>query len=159
MNIRIYTIFPEMLRPMLSESILGRAMESGAGEVLSLLKSDNAQRKTTEFILTNKNRVFSSVGEVKRFCGENGAERVKSLALFRKITGTEDNGVLAEGISAAEKKNVCLKITDLAVNGSDIAQLGFRGKEIGNALQTLLEAVTDGKVENDKEKLIDFISG
>ncbi len=143
--------------PLKVTAFLSPLGADGAGEVLSLLKSDNAQRKTTEFILTNKNRVFSSVGEVKRFCGENGVERVKALALFRRIAGTEDNGVLEEGINAAEKKNVCLKITDLAVDGSDIAQLGFRGKEIGNALQTLLEAVTDGKVENEKEMLTGFI--
>lgn len=131
----------------------------GAAQALAYLKSDNSQRRTTEFILGNQNRIFTSVGEVKRFCGENGAECVKALALFRKIAGTEDNGVLEAGINAAQKKNACLKITDLAVNGSDMAALGFRGKEIGNALRTLFEAVTDGKVENEKEKLINFISG
>ena len=35
--------------------------------------------------------------------------------------------------------------------------LGYKGKAIGEALQTLLEAVIDEKVENEKTDLIEYL--
>ena len=46
-------------------------------------------------------------------------------------------------------------IKDLAVNGLDLIELGMEpGPSIGNVLQTLLEAVVDGDVSNEREALI-----
>lgn len=131
----------------------------GAKEALACLKCDNKQRKTTEFILNNLTKEFSAPGEVKRFAGEHGIERVKQLAQFRRATGKTDDTVLLSGIKSAEAPDACLKITDLSVNGADLAKLGKKGREIGDALQALLEAVTDGKVMNDKSCLMSYISG
>ena len=49
----------------------------------------------------------------------------------------------------------CFSLRDLAVNGSDLMQLGFpQDKSLGNALNALLELVMDDKMENDKNKLL-----
>ncbi len=48
-------------------------------------------------------------------------------------------------------------VSQLDINGKDISSLGFKGKEIGEALNKLLDAVIDEKVENKKEKLIEYI--
>ena len=50
-------------------------------------------------------------------------------------------------------------IAALAVRGGDVAAIGYRGERIGEALCTLLYAVIDGKVENDKAKLIEYLNG
>ncbi len=50
-------------------------------------------------------------------------------------------------------KEDCFSLKHLAVNGKDMIELGLKGREIGLMLNNLLEAVIDGKVENDKEKL------
>ena len=52
----------------------------------------------------------------------------------------------------------CFTLKDLAVNGNDLKPLGFRGPALGNALQQLLQAVMDGKVPNEKEVLLDFVT-
>ncbi len=57
------------------------------------------------------------------------------------------------------KKEECFSLKHLAVNGRDMLSLGLRGKEIGEMLDVLLEAVIDGRVENEREKLILFVSG
>ena len=49
----------------------------------------------------------------------------------------------------------CFTLKDLAVNGNDLKGEGLRGKEIGAALQRLLEDVMDGRAENDREVLLD----
>ena len=48
----------------------------------------------------------------------------------------------------------CFTLKDLAVNGRDLTAFGLKGKEIGETLQSLLEAVMDGKVPNDKDALL-----
>jgi len=50
----------------------------------------------------------------------------------------------------------CFSIKDLAVNGNDLINIGYKqGKELGAALNQLLQQVLDG-CENDKEKLLEI---
>ena len=48
----------------------------------------------------------------------------------------------------------CFTLKDLAVNGRDLTAAGLKGKAVGEALQTLLENVMDGKIPNEREKLL-----
>ena len=48
----------------------------------------------------------------------------------------------------------CFTLEDLAVNGRNLTAAGLKGKAVGEALQSLLEAVMDGKVPNEKEALL-----
>ena len=48
------------------------------------------------------------------------------------------------------------RISQLALNGRDLAALGFRGREIGEGLQSLLDAVIDGKAENTRPALFEY---
>ena len=51
----------------------------------------------------------------------------------------------------------CFTLKDLAVNGHDLQAAGIKGKAIGGALDSLLEAVMDGKVENEKKALLRYL--
>ena len=57
-------------------------------------------------------------------------------------------------VKEIKKDNMCLKLSDLKVDGYDMMQLGFYKKGIGDVLNYLFEAVIDEKVSNDKEDLI-----
>ena len=49
----------------------------------------------------------------------------------------------------------CFSLKDLAVNGKDLMSVGYKaGKELGNALNSLLQLVIDGDCPNEKEKLL-----
>lgn len=48
-------------------------------------------------------------------------------------------------------------VKNLAVNGNDIKEMGFSGKEIGKVLDVLLEKVIENPEINEKEKLIEII--
>lgn len=56
------------------------------------------------------------------------------------------------------ERNECLSLKDLSVNGNDISDLGYKGKEIGEALSFLLDAVISEKVINEREKLIEYLT-
>lgn len=48
----------------------------------------------------------------------------------------------------------CFSLKQLAVNGNDIKSLGYRGAEIGECLDHLLELVIENKCENKKDALL-----
>ncbi|MBQ9413403.1 MAG: HD domain-containing protein [Oscillospiraceae bacterium] len=55
-------------------------------------------------------------------------------------------------------QKACLSLRDLAVRGGDLIALGVPpGPKVGKALQTLLDAVLDGSVENDRDALLTVI--
>lgn len=56
------------------------------------------------------------------------------------------------------EREECLSLKDLAVNGNDISDLGYKGKEIGDTLSFLLDAVISEKVVNEKKKLIEYLT-
>ena len=47
-------------------------------------------------------------------------------------------------------------VKDLKINGFDLINLGFKGKEIGNILTAVLEKVIDGELENEKDVLLKY---
>lgn len=55
-----------------------------------------------------------------------------------------------------EKEN-CFSLKQLAVNGYDMIDAGCRGRQIGKALNFLLNAVVDGKCENKKADLLSYV--
>lgn len=55
------------------------------------------------------------------------------------------------------EKEECFSLKHLNINGNDLIRLGLKGKEIGDKLKLLLEAVIEGKCENKKEDLIKYI--
>jgi tRNA nucleotidyltransferase (CCA-adding enzyme) len=53
------------------------------------------------------------------------------------------------------EEEACFRLRDLAVSGDDLKSIGFEeGVEIGRVLALLLEAVVDGKLQNDREELL-----
>jgi len=56
-----------------------------------------------------------------------------------------------------KEENYCLGLDDLAVNGKDLMEIGFKeGKEIGRVLNLLLDKVFENPGLNDKKKLLEL---
>jgi len=51
------------------------------------------------------------------------------------------------------KSGCALRIRDLALNGEDLLSLGYRGKEVGKVLNSLLDHVLEYPVDNTPEIL------
>ena len=62
--------------------------------------------------------------------------------------------IMQEILMAQKYQEECFTLKDLAINGNDLIQLGYKpGKEIGTVLNQLLEMVIDDKIANDKVQL------
>ena len=72
----------------------------------------------------------------------------KRITHFKKLEGLIDDVL---------KDNKCFALKDLDVNGNDIIDLGYKGKDIGSALSYLVEAVIDEKVINEKNSLLNYL--
>jgi len=60
-------------------------------------------------------------------------------------------------ILALANENPCVKRGQLAVNGADLLPLGLQGPQLGRMLDLLLEEVLEGRVENTREALLEFV--
>ena len=99
-------------------------------------------------------RLFSklSIEDIRLLCAVRMADSAAHAPDFRE-RGKEAETIL----SLAEKINderQCVTLKDLAVNGHDIAALGFSGPDVGRILSDLLELVITEEVPNEKEALL-----
>ncbi len=142
-----------------------------AGAVLSQLKFDNKTRdKILLLIKWHDTTLLPDSAFIKRRLNQIGEDNLRDLILLMradtaghsKFFRTERidnlNGFEAELNRVIESKP-CVTRKQLAVDGSDIIALGLKpGKEIGAALALLLEAVIDGKCNNDKAELLGYLA-
>ncbi len=80
--------------------------------------------------------------------GSKGTGDPEKMKIYDKIS------LILEEI---RKEDSCLTLKKLAVKGNDLIALGFSGKAIGQALNTLLEQVLDEQLPNEKEALLSWL--
>lgn len=134
--------------------------------IMKRLKFDNNTReKVVELIHYHDATFEESKKSVKRWLNKIGEKQYRRLLLLRiadiKGQAPEYQKDRVEKIYRIKsiledvlKENACFKISDLAINGNDLIACGIpEGKEIGSLLNTLLNAVIDGDVKNEREDL------
>lgn len=112
-------------------------------------------------------RLTAKETEVKRWLRRLGEEAFFQLLevqkadvrgqhpdLLYRIQDIETIGQTAREVLASQ---ACFSLKDLQVNGHDLIQIGiYPGKLLGDTLETLLEAVIDGRCPNRKEDLLEM---
>lgn len=145
----------------------GHAQRSAqiASAVLRRLKAPNELREQVctlvELHMTTTEPTRKSV---RRRLSRLGYERFALLIdlqeadMGNKGTGAGEDPTIYDNLravaAAIQAENACLTIRDLAVDGRDLIALGYAGRQIGETLQTLLSAVLDERVENEREALL-----
>ncbi|MDE6758762.1 MAG: CCA tRNA nucleotidyltransferase [Clostridia bacterium] len=133
-------------------------------EVLTRLKyPKKAIERTSRLVHEHMFDVNGNAREVKyrRFIAKNLDILDDLIALFKADcigTGYLQDSRTVEKIGEVYRKmlneKVALSISQLDINGKDLAELGFAGKEIGEALDRLWDLSLRGSVKNDKQSLI-----
>ena len=105
---------------------------------------------------------------IKRLLGRLGEEDF-FLLLALKRADLRGQGVphptrpaLYDAVEALARRILaqaaCFSLRDLAVKGSDLLALGYRGPAVGQALQALLDAVIDDRAPNEKAALLAYLA-
>lgn len=102
----------------------------------------------------------------KKYIARLGIDTVKELFLVREADVSAqnpkflkeslvENEIGKKTLEEIENENACFKISDLAVNGKELAEAGITpSPAMGEILTALLDEVMEDKLENNKELLI-----
>ena len=142
--------------------------EEMADAILRRLKAPNALRQqVTQLVSLHMTLIVPEKKVVRRWMGRLGQEAMEQLLILQEADmGGKGTGKPAEMaqfeairnlISEIQAENACLSLKDLAINGRDLMALGYTGKDIGTTLQSLLDAVLDERLPNEKEALIEAV--
>lgn len=134
--------------------------------VLKALKYDNATISTAGLLSSNVNEMIEADKIIlKKQLNKFGYGNLMLLLNFKTAAALADN-IANEIIIIKNSKKMIDKIIEnnevyelksLAINGDDLIEAGLaRGREIGVFLNDILHFVIEEKLENDKEKLINF---
>ena len=120
------------------------------GSTLVLSRSEK-HRITT--VRKNADRDLScDLASVRRLMFETGADDARDIFTFNGMAG---------GIAAVDKiteLGLEYTVSHLDISGTDLINAGIVGRDIKSALDSVLFAVIDGKLENKKQKILDYIS-
>lgn len=138
-----------------------------ADNILLRLKSDNVMRKQVCRLIALHRDTPTTMPTVRKLLGNIGYEE---FALFLQVLESDRISKLAnqpesdakirkasELAEICREQNLCCCVKDLNLNGNDIMQLGFQGKQIKLILNQALDAVISEHCPNEKQTLLSFV--
>ncbi len=141
-----------------------------ADEALLRLRCDNATReKVVKLVKIHDTPIEPDSKTVKKKLQKYGEDIFFDLIKLQRADNMglspdylyrqETYNRLEEIARQIIDENQCFSLKDLAVKGTDMIELGLRGKDIGTALDELLKAVMEERCQNDRESLIKYYHG
>lgn len=148
----------------------GRVSADMTDKIMKRLRFDNDTREKVVELVYYHDATFE-VGKkyIKRWLNKIGEEQFKRLLNVRRAdikaqAYTEQESRLQKIdnieyiLEEVLQKDECFSLKDLAVNGNDLIEIGYKpGKEIGEVLNNLLDLVISGEYKNEKEKLLEMV--
>ena len=136
-----------------------------AGEMLRRLRADNATTETVVRLVSwhDKNipRTRSGVARALGKLGERDLRRLLDVKRADNLAQAPEYRAVQGGIDKAEAildqllaEDTCVSLRQLAVNGRDLLALGLSGPAVGRILRTLLDAVLDETLPNQRAALL-----
>ena len=136
--------------------LLYNAPDTAVQATLSDLKfSGNDSRYVRVILSLRGERLENTPLFAREMIALYGSYTIPALAL-RAYRG-EDTLALSQTVREQWDRGVCVRVSDLAVNGSDLAAIGIpKGREMGNILNALLAEVMKNPDLNTKDALLDL---
>lgn len=139
------------------------------GEIMRRLHYDNKSVSETLTLIKHHSDKIHTRSQIKKKISAIGAELFFELLEVKKADNSAKQSFVMKEvreIEAIEKAareivdgNECCTLSQLAVNGSDLSNLGIIGRKTGETLRMLLEMVIDEKLPNEKDALLEFVKG
>ena len=137
-------------------------------DILNRLRLDNKTKDAAVTLVRyHDSDLLNDKAHLKRMMNKLGTDLFFDLLELKRadtLSQTDDVLYRLDDLCNIEKtakavisENECFSLKDLKVNGNDIIKLGFKGREVGEALDKLLNDVISGKLKNDKDTLINSI--
>ncbi len=143
---------------LLTESILTRLRFDNrtANRIVTLVRYHDSPIATDNGISPDKRHI-------KKIMSQTGSELMYELVEIKRCDNSAQNPVFYRGdafyedtvsvINEIIAENECFSLKDLKINGNDLIDLGFSGKQIGKILEKVLDNVIKEKIENDYDEI------
>lgn len=139
-----------------------------AAAALRRLKADGAAITKTSLLIKHYNKgLFDNKQKIKlllRQISNDDARRLARMLASDTAVGDESRGTkevseyALRTIDEIETSGECVRISDLAISGSDIIAAGVpEGKRVGEILTRLLDLVSSGAINNERSALISAV--
>lgn len=147
----------------------GHAQKSAqmADAILRRLRSDNRMRADVTQLIDIHRLTPQDMADVRRMLGTMGEiqfRRYLQVLDADRLSKWDGRAPSRETIDRAERmletclsQGLCCTVRDLAVNGREVAALGFRGAQIGRALEMVLEEVITGRLSNERGEILGYL--
>ena len=139
--------------------------------VLTKLRFDNQTKADVlELVLFHDSVIEPTQKTVRRWLNKIGPEQFYRLLEVRmadilahskdtQASRIERCNALRTIVGDILEQQQCYTVKDLAVNGYDVMQSGVpEGKEVGAALNEILDKVIGGELENERSALLEYLS-
>lgn len=150
----------------------GRVSAEITDNIMKRLRFDNETRNNVVELVYYHDATFE-VGKkyVKRWLNKIGEEQFRRLLKVRKadILGQKPDfeqsridkvNNIEQILEEVLQEDECFSLKDLAVNGKDLMDIGYKSsRQLGVALQGLLDCVIGEEVNNNKEELLELAKG
>ena len=131
---------------------------SEAESFLRVLRAENRLRREVTAILSLLPQVpDASLPVLRRQLAEYGETALRGALRLSAVCG-RDSADTQIALDRLLENETCFSVRDLALSGTDLLALGFRGAAIGETQRQLLEAVFSGRCVNTRESLLEEIS-
>lgn len=130
--------------------LISEAEESEARRILESLRCSTKQITGALAIRRGAFEVIENELDARKLIAKTGAYAVGAAELSEAL-GVSQNGACE---LVKRQINTPSSVKDLAVNGKDIAELGAKGKTIGETLDALLAAVIEDPALNERDALM-----
>lgn len=129
-----------------------RLTSSNLSDTLGFLKCSNPFRKYCEKMDCAIGKEIKTRADIKRLLRpfEND---IFDLFSYKSVIYGEETQTLTNITKEIIKNGEPYKLSHLAIKGGDIAEKGYKGKQIGDVLEKLLDSVIENPDINTKEKL------
>ncbi len=173
-KIRIAMFFHDIAKPdCFKQDVNGRGHFKGHAPksaektalIMKRLKFPNRMTEDVVTLISHHSDELNTRYELRRIIGEIGAENVFDLLDVQRADSLSKQDFCRERLkkSDSQEKTVreiienheCVCIKDLDINGYDLMEIGFSGKEIKAVLAELLENVMKDNIKNERCELID----
>lgn len=122
-----------------------------AKKIVNGLKCSNRQRKLALSVAKNAYRGVLEPRDVSKLCAELG-ESAKYVVCASILLGVSDKQALAW----LENDTAPHSLSELAIGGGELVNIGFAGRDIGSTLAYLLDRATDAPELNTRETLLEL---
>ena len=143
-------------------------------EIMKRLRFDNdTKNKVVTLVtlhdspITINNNFHPEKKRLKKIMSQIGKELIFDLVHIKYCDNSAQNPEFFRGeefykttyavINEILDTQECFSIKDLKISGNDLIEMGFKGKEIGSALNRIFDLVISDKLENDTKIILDYI--